>query len=129
MATEIFKASVSYGDWKGTSAADEADTNKLRDWLKQNNYMDSGEFLVGISIFAGENHGAHKDPIFVNFLLTSPGDHDSVKAMIDSNYGPIKVKKVSIEMNLNEFFGFFKRFSVSFSSHGMLSDREYIYEE
>lgn len=129
MATEKFIASVQYGDWKGTSAADGADRNGLRDWLEANGHKKPDEFLLGVSIFVGENHGVHKDPIYVYFLLASPGDHDSVKAMIDSSQGPIKVRKVSVEMKLTEFFGLFKRFSIAFSSHGMLGERDYTYAE
>ena len=45
MATEKFIASVQYGDWKGTSAADGADRNGLRDWLEANGHKKSDEFL------------------------------------------------------------------------------------
>jgi hypothetical protein len=94
-------------------------------WLEANGHKKPDEFLVGVSIFVGENHGVHKDPIYVQFLLASPGDHDSVKAMIDSSQGPVKVRKVTAEMKLTEFFGLFKRVSIAFSSHGMLGEREY----
>jgi hypothetical protein len=49
--------------------------------------------------------------------------------MIDSNQGPIKVRKVSVEMKLTEFFGFFKRFTIAFSSHDMLGESDYTYAE
>jgi hypothetical protein len=71
--------------------------------------------------------GKHEDPVYVTFLLASPRDHDSVKAEIQSARGPIMVRRVHIEMKLLEFFGLFKRFSVAFSSHGMLNEREYTY--
>lgn len=100
MATEKFIASVQYGDWKGTSAADSADRNGLRDCLESNGHKKSDEFSLGVSIYVGENHGVHKDPIYVSFLLASPGDHDSVKAMIDSSQGPVNVRKVSVQMKL-----------------------------
>jgi hypothetical protein len=79
--------------------------------------------------FAGENHGKHEDPIFVEFLLATPGDHDSVKAMIDAHNGPVFVRRVETDMPIAQFFGFFKRFSVSLSSHGMLDGRDYTYVE
>ena len=129
MATEKLMASVQYGDWKGTSAADGADINGPSEWLQANGHKKSGEFLLGVDMFVGETHGAHKDPVHVSFLLASPGDHDSVKAMIDSKQGPVNVRKVSVEMKLTEFFGLFKRFSIAFSSHGMLDDRDYTYPE
>jgi len=129
MPTEKFKASVQYNDWKGTSAADRADRNDPEDWLKANGHKEPDEFLLGISVYVGENHGVHDDPIYTSFLLASPRDHDSVKEMIDSSHGPIGVRKVSIQMKLTEFFGLFKRFSVTFSSHGMLGERDYTYTE
>lgn len=129
METDKFLASVQYNDWVGTSAADSADRNKLHDWLKSNGHMEENEFLIGINFFAGENHGKHNDPIYVHFLFAVPGDHDSVKATIDSSQGPIKVRNVSVDMNLTDFFGLFKRFSVAFSAHGMLDQKEYTFED
>ena len=129
MATEKFLASVQYGDWKGTSSADEADRKGLQEWVKANHYNKSDEILLGVSIYVGENYEAHQAPIFVNFLFASPGDHDSVKSMIDSSQGPVNVRKVSVEMKLAEFFGLFKRFSIALSSRGMLGEKDYTYVE
>jgi hypothetical protein len=127
MQTESFKASVQYGDWKGTSAADGADKKDANDWLVKNGHKQEGEFLLGITMLAGENHGVHEDPIYVEFLLATPGDHDNIKQLIDTSKAPILVKKVKVEMSLVEFFGLFKRFSINFSSHGMLDGHEYTY--
>jgi len=123
-----FKASVQYGDWKGTSAADSADKGDARDWLKKNELIQTGEFLIGIALFAGENHGSHKDPVFVEFLLATPGDHDSIKAVIETG-APLVVRRVKVDIGLTEFFGLFKRFSIYMSSHGMLDDRQYTYPD
>lgn len=129
MTTEQFLASVQYGDCKGTSAADRADRNNAEEWLESNGHKKADEFLVGITMFAGENHGIHEDPVYVRFLLASSGDHDTVQAMIESSQGPIEVKCIRVEMPLVDFFGLFKRFNVTLSSHGMLSEREYMYAE
>lgn len=129
MGTARFIASVQYDDLKGSAAADRADKKGPEEWLKSNGHKNENEFLLGITMYAGENHGAHKDPVHVDFLLATPGDHDSIKAMIDSAHGPVEVRKVSVEMNLVEFFGLFKRFSVALSSHGMLGEHEYTYLE
>ena len=127
MPTTRFRASVQYGDWKGTSAADRAAKADADDWLEKNGHKQPGEFLLGVTMYAGESHGVHKDPVHVEFLLVTSGDHDTVKAMLDANPGPIMVKKVRAQMTLIEFFGLFKRFSVTLSSHGMLGEREYTY--
>ena len=129
MGTGRFKASVQYDDFKGGAAADRADKRGPEDWLKENGHMKADELLLGISMYAGENHGVHKDPIYVDFLFTTPGEYDSVKAKIDSSHGPIDVRKVTISMKLNDFLGLFKRFSITLSSHGILGEREYTYIE
>jgi hypothetical protein len=129
MPVENFRASVQYNDFKGSAAADRADQDDVSSWLEKNGLKLDGEFLLGISFFAGENHGKHEDPIFVEFLLATPGDHDSVKAMIDAHNGPVFVRRVKTDMPIAQFFGFFKRFSVSLSSHGMLDGRDYTYAE
>lgn len=127
MQTDSFIASVQYGDWKGTSAADSADKAGAQDWLVKNKQKQEGEFLLGITMYAGENHGTHKDPVYVEFLLATPGDHDNIKQLIDGSKTPVLVRKVKVEMTLVEFFGLFKRFNVNFSSHGMLDGHEYSY--
>ena len=71
MATDRFTATVQYGDWKGASAADNADQNDASDWLEANGHKKPGEFLIGIKVFVGENHGKHEDPIYVEFLLVA----------------------------------------------------------
>ncbi len=129
MGTARFIASVQYDDLKGSAAADRADKNGPEEWLQSKGHKDKNEFLLGVVMYAGENHGAHKDPVYVDFLLATPGDHDSIKSKIDSDRGPVEVRKVSVEMNLVEFFGLFKRFSVALSSHGMLGEYEYTYRE
>ena len=127
MQTERFIASVQYGDLKGTSAADRADKNDADAWLVANGHKQKDEFLLGISMCAGENNGKHRDPVCAEFLLATSGDHDSVLAMLNASNGPVMVRRVKVSMSLTQFFRLFKRFSITFSTHGMLSEREYTY--
>lgn len=127
MTTGIFRASVQYNDWKGSSAADDADKNDASKWLKENGHIEDGEFLLGIKMFAGENHGTHEDPVYVEFLTATPGDYDNVKAMVESSTGPIEVRSVRVQMAVTEFFGLFKRFGVTLSRDSMLEGLEYHY--
>src|SRR5689334_6794245 len=110
MHTKPFKASVQYGDLKGTAAADRTDKATAENWLKDQKLMQDGESLLGIELWAGENHGKHKDPVSVTFLLATPGDHDNLKQMIESHNGPVLVRKVGVRMEIADFLGFFKRF-------------------
>ena len=127
MATERFVASVQYGGLKGASTADRADKNSAESWLETNGHKQKGEFLLGISMTIGENHGVHEDPIYVTFLLAEPGDYDGVRATIDATDQPIETRRVNLQMPLAEFFGLFKRFSVTLSPDGMLCERQYRY--
>lgn len=129
MTTETFKASVQYNDWKGTSAADDADMNGASEWLRESGHIEDGEFLLGIKMFAVENHGKHEDPVSVKFLMATPGDFENIKSMIESSTGPIEVRSVKIQMNLIDFFGLFKRFDVTLSRDNMLEGLEYHYND
>ena len=129
MQVENFHASVQYGDLKGSAAADSADRGDANDWLNSNGLKQEGEFLLGITLYVGENHGKHEDPVYDEFLMASAGDHDNVQQLIDADEGPIVVRRVKRQLSLVEFFGLFKRFSVHISSHGMLEGKDYTYVE
>jgi hypothetical protein len=124
---DTFRASVQYGDFKGSAAADRADNANADDWLTKKGLKKDGEFLLGVELYAGESHGVHRDPVNVQFLLVTPSAYDSVKAMIDATPGPVAVRRVDVQMPLVEFFGLFKRFSITLSPHGMFEGRDYTY--
>ena len=125
MTTEQFSASVQYGDFKGTAAADRADRNDADKWLTDRGLKQEHEFLVGLTLFAGENHGVHEDPVSIRFLLAERGDHDTVKAAIDASDEAFSVRCVQAEIPIAEFLGLFKRFSVYISNHSMLEGKKY----
>lgn len=127
MPTDTFHASVNYGDFKGSSASDRADKGDADDWLVARGLKNAGEFLLGIELYAGESHGVHRDPVNVRFLLATSGSYDTVKTMIDATPGPIPVRRVDDQMPLVEFFGLFKRFSITLSPGGMLEGKDYTY--
>lgn len=128
MPTATFKAKTQYNDFVGTSAADGAGMGDLEKWMKESGYMQEGEFLVGIELWAGEYHGKQEDPVYVSALFMQPGDHDTIKAVIDAAKGPIPVRRVSIQMKLKDFFALFKRLSLAFSRGGLLKPGvEYVY--
>lgn len=118
MYSENFKASVQYDDWKGTSASDDSDNQRINDWLKQNGHKDEGDFLVGIEMYAGNI----KDSVSVKFLLISLDGFDNVEAKIASSTDPVEVKRVTVGMPIMDFLAFFKRFSISFSRNGIFDN-------
>jgi len=113
---ESFHASVQYNDLKGSVAADHADKGDASGWLIKNGHMSDNEHLVGISMWAGENHGTHQDPVYVHFLIKEVGSSDDE---------PVLLKKIDVEMNVVDFFALFKRFEVTLSSNGSFEGKEF----
>jgi hypothetical protein len=110
-----FKASVQYGDFKGTAAADNADgEHDLNHFLKGKGMIQDGEFLVAASMWVGESSGGKLGRSYVKAYLYDKGDsnHDTVKAAIDATEGPISVRAVDIEVTPEQFISFFKRLEV-----------------
>ena len=122
---ETFKASVQYNDLKGSAAADNADMSSTAKWLKDNGKINDDEFVIGISMWAGENHGTHKDPVNVKFLISGLNGYENIPEMIQASGDPIQVKTVEVEMNLVDFFALFKRLEVTLSNSGLVEGKTY----
>lgn len=129
MTIETFSASTQYNDWKGSSAADDADKIGASRWLKENGHMSETEFLVGVTIFAGESHGEHVDPVYVEFLIMAQGDYENARLEIERSSEHVEVRRVRIDLKLKEFFGLFKRFAITLSRGGMLEGLSYRFSE
>lgn len=120
-----FKASVQYNDLKGSVAADEADKTSISKWLTEKGLINADEHVLGISMCAGENHGSHRDPVSVIFLVSDRKGYNNIPEMIESTDGPMQVKKVGMDMNITDFFALFKRFEVTMSTKGMIEGKMY----
>jgi len=117
---ESFKASVQYGDWEGTSAADDAHTD-LREYLEGEKLINPNEFLIAASFFADEDYTSVRV-----FMFQGGPDFESVKDRLAAITGPIPVRAVNIKLTPKEFIGLFKRFDVLLTWKGLkLADREY----
>ena len=124
---EQFKASVQYNDLTGTSAADKADNISARKWLANKGFIKEDEFVVGISMSVGENHGTHQDPVYVTFLVTEFKEgYGNLPEMIKDIGEPVELRKIQVNMNLTNFFALFKRFKVSISCSVLLDNLGYI---
>jgi hypothetical protein len=121
---EIFEASVQYNDLKGSSAADQADMTDARKWLKSNDHIND-ELVVGISMTVGENHGAHRDPIHVRFLVADLNGHASLPDMLQACGEKLQVKKIDIDMNIADFLALFKRLEITLSTDGLAEGKTY----
>ena len=121
---ETFKASVQYNDLKGSAAADRADMTDAAKWLKDNGHI-TDEFVVGISMWAGENHGTHRDPVSVKFLVSGLNGYDNIPEMLQASGEPIQVKEIRVDMDLSDFFALFKRLEITLSNGGLIEGKTY----
>jgi hypothetical protein len=127
-----FKASVQYGDWKGTSAADDSDPLSLSvsRYLEKKGLIKPDEFLLAVQLFVGETHNNKpKKPYIRAYLLKDAKNHDAVRERLEeleSAGEPSPVREVRIDMTLGKFVAMFKRFEVMLTWDDLpLTEREY----
>jgi hypothetical protein len=114
------KASVQYGDFKGTSAADSADTMDIGRLAK----FGEGYTVCGVRFYSGENHAnTPVQPPWVTVLAIKdsdlPGEWSSVSSSTKIYSRTVKFK------NYEDFFHFFKRFSVVLLRKRFPADPDY----
>jgi hypothetical protein len=127
MGQENFHASVQYGDFKGTAAADRRDQDSISRYLEKEGLINQGEFLVGIEAYTSEVSGKPQvTDVSVTALVTKYEGYDDVQAAVDSG-NPLKVRKIEFDLPLVDFFSLFKRFHITISSHGMIDQRDIIF--
>jgi hypothetical protein len=119
---ERFKASVQYGDWEGTASADGNHSSDFSEYLRKKKLISDSEYLVAISFYAGE-----RDFTSIRAFVVEKGEnYESVRSLLKTASGPVKVREIELELSRQEFFALFKRFSVVLTWHGLdLEDREY----
>ena len=122
-----FKARTQYGDWEGTASADNLIEHDLWGYLTDKELISEGEFLIGVSLFT-----APADPIntegfvSVSAFVTDGKKFEEVQAALSGNSGPVKVREISLDLNMADFLRLFKRFAVVLTWHGLdLEGREY----
>ena len=126
MRVREFLASTPDSDYRGTSSADRATRSGLQQWLLERGLVRAGEYLLGVELTTRENLGTHLDPVHVTALMVNRGDYPSIQAMLDAS-SLVAVRLVAVDMSLVEFFGLYRRLSISFSTNGMLTNRRYAF--
>jgi len=123
---ETFKASVQYGDWHGTAAADNIDpvATSIHDYLEKKGLSRENDFLLAIQLYAVERS------VYVRaYLLEDHEDYESAEQTLRSledRGEPIPVREVSLELTLEKFFAMFKRFAVTLTKRDLpLEGRQY----
>jgi hypothetical protein len=111
-----FQAGTQYGDWHGTAAADEpgAADDSFDKLFEATGKVDTEkEIMIGFEFYAGEGH------FFLGGYFHARPDHigagyyPTLNEKFQKNpAAPIRVKRVSVDITLEEFFKHFKRFNV-----------------
>jgi hypothetical protein len=128
-----FKASVQYGDWHGTAAADDIDPGARsgRRYLEEKGLVKDNEFVVAIEFFIGEAHHNEKlpKPYIRAFVLEGVHKYEEAQKRLEELQAAreaVPVREISVDIPLEEFLGMFKRFSVMLTWQDLpLTDREY----
>lgn len=129
MAQETFRASVQYGDMKGTASADRHDRFDMQKYLEENKLIHPSEVVLAVSMWSGEVHKrTQEETVFISVDVTDHDGYENIKAAIDSG-NPLRVRRIRFDMHLHEFFGLFKRFAICISANGLIDGREIIYTE
>ena len=77
---------------------------------------------------SGDNHGIHRDPVRVKFLVSSLDGHQNISELLDKSDPPLQLREIPVEMMLNEFFALFKRLEITLSSGGVIEGMNYMTE-
>jgi hypothetical protein len=121
----VFTAGVQYGDWAGTAKADDVHKPTVRDLLRAKNLIRDNEFVVGLSLFIGENRPGEVKPPYISAFVVPATDFESAKDYIKRN-DPVPLREVRLDITLEEFLGLFKRFSIALAWGDLgLNGREY----
>jgi hypothetical protein len=117
MLNDMLKASVQYGDFDGTAAADHHDRRGLWDLAKKYGVDIDKYFVFGIDIFVGEALGdepahANVSILAIDTQVVGANSVDSIQEYVDNNQGVLPYVEFGIDANLEEVLRFFKQFSV-----------------
>ena len=105
---EIPEASVSYNDYKGTSAASLHSGSEFANLLEKRGQKAPDECIVGFCIY-----------------LKWP-DIRNVRAFLQDNKGSKKEKEIEIELTVEELSRIFKRFEVCLSAQKGMDVRTHV---
>ena len=126
--SEVFQASTQYGDWKGTAAADEPGTDHKFDEL----FEATGKVKPDLEIMIGfEFYNTEGSFYLTGYFHRKPAENASgwyptLNEEFARHVGPIRVKKVRVEITLEQFFEYFKRFNVVLVNDALdITGREY----
>ncbi|MBW5284219.1 hypothetical protein [Burkholderia gladioli] len=123
---DIFQASAQYDDWRGSAAADRSHATRLSDLLLERDLRTREEFLVGAELSVSEDDNTITRTTVYAYLVDGVGFEHALQALERAG-SPPALKRVRVDLTLEEFVSLFKLFSVTLSIPAFgLEGREYI---
>ena len=116
---DTFQASAQYNDWKGDVAADNADKQGIEILMRERGLLSDNEFLVGVDLWLGEMHGSKLERPSVYAYVIDADKYENAEKTLKETSGPLRVKKVDLDLSMEEFLLLFKRFSLAISWRGL----------
>lgn len=117
MRNGTLEASVNYGDYDGTAAADRHDRKDIFDLAKKHGIDTEKYFIIGVNLSVGETRGDELGHTFVYILAvdmqaTKSGSVDFIQKYVDENQGILPYVSFKIDASIEEVLLCFKRFNV-----------------
>ncbi|MDE2825845.1 MAG: hypothetical protein OXL40_00875 [Bacteroidota bacterium] len=126
--TEKFVARAQYDNWKGAIAVDDhAGDTDIRRWLEQAGQLDENDFVCGIEIHREYPGGEYRDP-FISVLIFEAKNGRTFREAVEGGEG-IPLKKLYLNMSLQDFLSKFKRLDIKLSAYGCLDDQTILVTE
>ena len=130
MREDTLKASVQYGDYTGTAAADHHDQRYLDDLAKKHGVDTERYFVFGVNVYVGETRGDKLGHTFVSILavdthVVRAASVDFIQQYVDEHQGILPYVRFDIRASLEEVLLTFKRFNVVLTNSYIKRVKEY----
>ncbi|MCS6237511.1 hypothetical protein G3495_20710 [Shewanella baltica] len=120
----IFEPGVQYKDLNGGVHADRDDTQNATDYLRKHHNIPQGHFVFGIQVYSSV-HNVRDNTLSVRFLHSNVAGYENIQQKMAAEGAELTLNELEIDMSYNEFFGLFKRFSLTLSPNGLLEGKSY----
>ncbi|MGL5467369.1 MAG: hypothetical protein ACRDCT_04135 [Shewanella sp.] len=120
----IFEPGVQYKDLDGSVYADRDDNQNATDYLRNHHHISENNFVLGIQVYSSV-HNVREHTLTVRFLHSNVCGYDNIQEKIKAEGDALALNEIEIDMPYNEFFGLFKRFSLTLSPNGLLEGKSY----
>ncbi|WP_186181788.1 hypothetical protein [Burkholderia gladioli] len=123
---DTFDVDVHWGDWTGSSGADDAHNTSISQYIRAQGLSKPDEFPAAIRLTTSVDRGGN--PQFeVQAVLLPGASHAEATSSLPPAGAPVQARVVTVPISFAEFTKLFKRLDVTLSRKGVdLEGREII---